>query len=90
MCKAWFLAPLLFMVGADGLTVEASSGAAIQLSQSIVPVNGPWMFRTGDDARWADPDFDDSSWEIIDLTPAPSASTSSRVAPAQEGHGSSA
>jgi signal transduction histidine kinase/DNA-binding response OmpR family regulator len=26
---------------------------------------GPWRFRTGDDAAWASPGFDDSSWEAL-------------------------
>ncbi|RAO78078.1 hypothetical protein CA260_09700 [Dyella jiangningensis] len=36
-------------------------------------MNGPWRFHLGDDARWSSPDFDDSAWETVDLTPAPGA-----------------
>ena len=25
-------------------------------------INTPWKLRAGDDLRWAQPDFDDSSW----------------------------
>jgi hypothetical protein len=50
---------------------------SITLGQSVVPLNGPWKFTTGDspiDPRtgkylWAEPDFDDSRWESMDLTP---------------------
>jgi hypothetical protein len=45
----------------------------IQIGQSVVALNGPWKFHTGDDSRWAHPDFDDSNWEVMDLTPPPGA-----------------
>jgi hypothetical protein len=47
-----------------------SDGAAIAIGQAVVALHGPWKFRTGDDLRWADANFDDSDWEAIDLTPA--------------------
>jgi hypothetical protein len=42
----------------------------IRIGASAVTLNGPWRFRTGDDVRWADPGFDDSGWETVDLTAA--------------------
>ena len=30
---------------------------------------GPWKFHPGDDMAWANPSFDDSSWDTQDLTP---------------------
>ncbi|WP_394828003.1 hypothetical protein [Pendulispora albinea] len=48
----------------------ATAGQAVALGASVVPLNGPWKFHTGDDPRWADPSFDDSDWESVDLTPA--------------------
>jgi len=39
----------------------------------MATLNGPWLFRVGDDPRWAQPDFDDMSWERVDLTPTPGA-----------------
>ena len=41
----------------------------ITLGQSIVALNGPWKFHIGDNPQWADPNFDDSQWETVDLTP---------------------
>ncbi len=41
----------------------------VTLGQSIVALNGPWKFHIGDNPAWADPDFDDSQWETVDLTP---------------------
>lgn len=45
----------------------------IRLGQSVVTLNGPWKFHTGDDPSWANPSFDDSTWELVDLTPPPGA-----------------
>lgn len=47
-----------------------ASGASVVVGHSTVPLNGPWRFHIGDDERWASPDFDDSGWETVDLTPA--------------------
>jgi Stage II sporulation protein E (SpoIIE) len=61
-------------------TPEVSGRAApLAFSQSVVPLNGPWKFQIGDSPAdpqtgkplWAEPHFDDSYWETIDLTPKP-------------------
>jgi hypothetical protein len=58
--------------------VQPSDGIAhITLGQSIVPLNGPWKFTVGDSPidpathqpLWSEPNFDDSHWEAVDLTP---------------------
>ncbi|WP_222429005.1 glycoside hydrolase [Chitinophaga polysaccharea] len=36
--------------------------------KSIITLNGPWKFKTGDHQQWAQSDFNDSDWESIDLT----------------------
>ena len=49
----------------------------IVLGRSAVPLYGPWKFTVGDSPLdpvsntpiWAKPDFDDSQWETVDLTP---------------------
>jgi hypothetical protein len=49
----------------------------VTLGQSVVPLYGPWKFTIGDSPidpvtrapLWAKPDFDDSHWETVDLTP---------------------
>jgi len=51
--------------------------AQIILGQSAVPLYGPWKFTVGDSPvdpvthapLWAEPEFDDSKWEVVDLTP---------------------
>ncbi len=76
----WTAALLWVVVGVPGLSQPVSSEASkpesagfvrITLGNSAAELTGPWRFHTGDDLRWARPEFDDSSWETIDLTPPP-------------------
>ena len=41
----------------------------VKLGESAVELAGPWKFHVGDDAAWAQPGFNDSRWEDVDLTP---------------------
>lgn len=64
------LAVLLLAFAAHAQSaISGASATRVTLGQSIVPLNGPWKFHIGDDPRWADPNFDDSQWETVDLTP---------------------
>jgi Stage II sporulation protein E (SpoIIE) len=53
------------------------SVARVTLGQSAAPLYGPWKFTVGDSPinpktgqpLWAEPRFDDSHWETVDLTP---------------------
>ena len=62
------------------VTVHAQSGqpvTQVTLGPSVVPLYGPWKFTVGDSPidpatnvpLWAQPGFDDSRWETVDLTP---------------------
>lgn len=66
----FLLVPLTWPALAHAADEEARP---IVLGESAVTLNGPWKFCTGDDSRWADPAFDDSAWESVDLTPSPGA-----------------
>jgi hypothetical protein len=49
----------------------ATSVAPIDLQadrQMVTPISRNWQFCGGDDARWADPDFDASNWKILQPT----------------------
>jgi hypothetical protein len=54
-----------------------NSVAQVTLGQSAAPLYGPWKFHIGDSPidpktgqpLWAEPNFDDSNWETVDLTP---------------------
>ena len=56
--------------------------AQVRLGQATAPLNGPWKFQVGDspldpvthEPIWAQPGFDDSQWETVDLTPPPGSS----------------
>ncbi len=52
---------------------SATAAAPIALGQAVVSLDGPWKFHAGDDARWAEPAFDDSGWEDVDLHAPPEA-----------------
>jgi hypothetical protein len=41
----------------------------IVLGNATAELTGPWRFHTGDNPAWAQPDFDDSGWSAMDLTP---------------------
>ncbi len=41
----------------------------IVLGNATAELTGPWKFHTGDNPEWARPDFDDSGWSVMDLTP---------------------
>src|SRR5215469_6321882 len=55
------------------LSAASAWAAPLTFGPSIIPLNGPWKFHTGDDPRWASPAADDSRWETVDLTPEPGA-----------------
>lgn len=70
---------LLLGVFSLGVLAHAQTGAPMALGKSVVPLSGPWKFQIGDsptDAQtgkplWAEPGFDDSQWETVNLTPEP-------------------
>jgi hypothetical protein len=64
---------LALMAGSRLASAEPVQTAHITLGPSTIPLNGPWRFHVGDDLRWSSPNFDDSAWETVDLTPAPGA-----------------
>jgi len=41
----------------------------VVLGSSTVELTGPWKFHKGDNLDWAQPDFNDSGWSAMDLTP---------------------
>jgi hypothetical protein len=64
------LAAATLGIGAQIAAAADESGVTqITLGRALVPLNQPWRFHVGDDPRWAQADFDDSGWEIVDLTP---------------------
>ena len=56
---------------------RTASTAPISVGHSVFPLYGPWKFTVGDSPMnpltgrplWAEPGFDDSTWETVDLTP---------------------
>jgi hypothetical protein len=58
-------------------TSEAADPSSITIGRSFVTLYRPWKFQIGDSPinpatkapLWAEPGFDDSKWETVDLTP---------------------
>jgi hypothetical protein len=71
LCCGLLAVALIALTSIHG--VAATPPVPITLGRSILDLNGPWKFHTGDDATWADPNFDDSTWESVDLTAPPGA-----------------
>ena len=75
------LAVLAFGIPTNAQSSQPRLGTPAAVSftpgQSLLPLNGPWKFHIGDSPvdpathqpLWARPDFDDSTWETVDLTP---------------------
>lgn len=69
---------LLLMTAAFSARVSAETDAVrVAIGQSAASLYGPWKFAVGDSPvdpktgkpLWAEPGFDDSKWENVDLTP---------------------
>ncbi len=66
-------AAMLFCSG-----LPAQEAPMVRIGSSMVALDGPWRFTVGDSPvdtvthgpLWAEPGFDDSHWETVDLTPA--------------------
>jgi serine phosphatase RsbU (regulator of sigma subunit) len=62
---------------AEALQAAAGPIEQITVGDSTASLNGPWKFHMGDSPAdpvshaplWAEPGFDDSEWETVDLTP---------------------
>ncbi len=84
-CTLLMILYVLIACGAQVLSAPAetkpdhNAASQIVLEDSYVPLYGPWKFHTGDSPLdpsthallWANPDFDDSAWETVDLKPQP-------------------
>ena len=62
-------AVLVLFLALLGLSAAKSVGAqAFDLDKgrvALTSLDGLWRFHPGDDGRWADPSFDDSSWPLL-------------------------
>jgi len=51
----------------SAVPLSAQTTAANFNLHGTIELDGPWRFQVGDDPRWADPGFDDSSWKTVML-----------------------
>jgi len=71
MCRFWLCLLLLLPSGGQLVAAQPAAAMHVRLGNAAVELFGPWKFHTGDDLRWAQPDFDDSGWATMDMTPPP-------------------
>ncbi len=60
--------PLLFVLLCLAFPLWGQDGTAFSTrypGKGFVEVGGNWHFHTGDDLAWAQPGFDDASWELL-------------------------
>lgn len=61
--RTWVVLAFLFL-----FRTIAAQAQVFDFEKDRVPMaelDGPMRFRAGDDPRWADPNFDDSSWSLL-------------------------
>lgn len=71
----WLAIVCAWGVGAAGQPPAASPAGSSNLPatntaagmRGVIKLTGTWRFQIGDDPRWSDPLFDDSSWPIVAL-----------------------
>ncbi|HEV2711172.1 MAG TPA: SpoIIE family protein phosphatase [Edaphobacter sp.] len=71
MCRFWLCLLLLLPSGGQLVAAQPTAAMQVTLGNAAVELFGPWKFHTGDNLAWAQPDFDDSTWTTMDMTPPP-------------------
>ena len=71
MRRFWLCLLLLLPTGRQLIATQPATAMHITLGNAAVELSGPWKFHTGDNLAWAQPDFDDSAWTTMDMTPPP-------------------
>jgi hypothetical protein len=66
-----FCAPLFLVlfISLHARAAEPSAPMRVAIGNPVVGLTGPWRFHPGDNMTWAQPDYDDSEWSSMDLTP---------------------
>jgi hypothetical protein len=60
---------LVFFLLGTCLCHAAETPFKARVGSAVVVLTGPWKFHPGDNLGWAKPDFDDSGWSTMDMTP---------------------
>ena len=62
---------LVLSILPGAIAPHAHAQRQVVLGNATTVLSGLWKFHTGDDMAWANPDFDDSAWGTMDVTPPP-------------------
>ena len=64
--KPAVLVLLLALLGVSAVNLVAAQAFDLDKGRvALTRLDGLWRFHLGDDGRWADPSFDDSSWPLL-------------------------
>ena len=57
----------LFALTLTGLALQPTGAQTVDVRSfsQLAPLDGDWKVNTGDDPRFAAPDFDDSAWRTV-------------------------
>ena len=55
------------------LSYSSTTEETLRSGKNIITLNGPWKFTAGDNMQYAQANYDDSGWQIMDLTAPPGA-----------------
>jgi hypothetical protein len=55
------------------LSYSSTTAEKLRADKNLTTINGPWKFIAGDNMHYADPGYDDSQWENMDLSAPPGA-----------------
>ena len=58
---------LLLWLATPIAAVAAAPADALQWRSGLTEINEGWTTHEGDDLRWAEPGFDDTSWKTVDI-----------------------
>lgn len=64
----WLVLAICTPISAQAMPGGPAPAPATPTIAAIGHIDGPWRFAIGDDPRWADPGFDDSSWSTVKLS----------------------
>jgi hypothetical protein len=59
----------LLLLHVPACRADAAQDFHARIGESVVVLTGPWRFHPGDDPAWAQPSFNDASWDTMDFTP---------------------
>ena len=68
--RLWLFAICLTLAAPSAFAQPVSTFAPTSFPPGLIPLSGQWRTHSGDDIAWANPNFEDGSWQTTDLSQA--------------------